>query len=180
MRYACTRSSKDLNYSFLSSLLLDKILTKTKILTDKSIPMYKEFLPKKSFKKNPPKKFLQKNFSKKFPKNLKRKIPKNSRKFPKKIRKISKLSLKRFLGFWKYPIPYIALRGRKPLRACLFWHSKQCLYKTCSEFVFSQYRTRKSMKYLPWYCGITDSRMSVSDTDLPVLKASLCLPVYKS
>ena len=50
----------------------------------------------------------------------------------------------------------------------LFWHSKQFLYTTCSEFVFFLYRTRKSMNNLSSYCGLTDSRMSASDTDLPV------------
>ena len=49
-----------------------------------------------------------KEFHKEFPKNSSQKfLPKKSPKFPKK-----------FLRFWKYPIPYIALRGRKPVRAC--------------------------------------------------------------
>ena len=60
----------------------------------------KEFLTKSSLQKIPPKKFLPKESSK-------------------KIQKISKWFLKKFLRFWKYPIPYIALRGRKPFRACL-------------------------------------------------------------
>ena len=45
-----------------------------------------------------------------------------SRKYSQKIHqknwKISKQFLKKFLRFWKYPIPYIELRGRKPFRAC--------------------------------------------------------------
>ena len=50
----------------------------------------------------------------------------------------------------------------------LFWHSKQLLYTTCSEFVFFWVRSCKSMNNLSSYCGLTDSRMSASDTDLPV------------
>ena len=56
--------------------------------------------PKKIFPKNPSKKYLQKNSPRKNP--------------PKKIQKI--------LWFWKYPIPYIALGGRKPFRACFSWN----------------------------------------------------------
>jgi hypothetical protein len=44
----------------------------------------------------------------------------------------------------------------------------KCLYTTCSEFVFFLYRTCKSMNNLSSYCGLTDSRMRASDTDLPV------------
>ena len=66
----------------------------------------KEFLPKnssqkKSSQKNPPKKFLPENYSNK----------NSPEKFPKKIQKIPKQFMKKFLRFWKYPIPYIALRG---------------------------------------------------------------------
>ena len=43
-----------------------------------------------------------------------------SKKSPKKIQKISKQFFKKFLRFWKYPIPYIALGGLKPFRACLY------------------------------------------------------------
>ena len=59
-----------------------------------------KFLPKNSSPKNPPKKFQ------KFPKD-----PKNLKQF-----------LKKFLRFWKSPIPYIALGGWKPFRAC--WITK--------------------------------------------------------
>ena len=52
----------------------------------------------------PPKKILQKKFSQKIP-------TKNSQ-------KISKHFLNKFLRFWKYPIPSIAIGGRKPFRAC--------------------------------------------------------------
>ena len=51
----------------------------------------------------------------------------------------------------------------------LFWHSKQFLCTKCSEFVFFWVRSCKSMNNLSSYCGLTDSRMSASDTDLPVL-----------
>mgnify|MGYP006903673972 CR=1 FL=1 len=43
-----------------------------------------------------------------------KKFPPKSQKSPQKILKISK----KILRFWKYPIPYIALSGRKP-----FWAS---------------------------------------------------------
>ena len=56
---------------------------------------------KNSFQRIPPKKILPKNFSKKIP-------PKKS----------SKMIPQKFLRFWKYPIPYIALGGQKPFRAC--------------------------------------------------------------
>ena len=54
--------------------------------------------------------------------------------------------------------------------ACLFlfWHSKQFLYTTCSELVFFSYWTCNSMNNLLSYCGLTDSRMSASEKDLPV------------
>ena len=50
----------------------------------------------------------------------------------------------------------------------LFWHTKQFLYTTCSQLVIFLYRSRESMNNLSSYCGLTDSRMSASDTDLPV------------
>ena len=81
----------------------------------------KEFVPI-ILPKNPPKKFLPKNSSKKFlPKNSSKKFsqknipPKKSfRKIPKKFQTISQKNPK----FWKYPIPYIALRSQKPFWAC--------------------------------------------------------------
>ena len=72
-------------------------------MTNKSIP--KEF-PKNS--QRIPKEF-QKN-SRRIPEEFQKnsqEFPKNSQKIPKKIPK-----------FGKYPIPYIALRGRKPFQAC--------------------------------------------------------------
>ena len=131
------RTSKDLNF-WPSSFLLywDKIMKKTKILTHQRkqrIPP-KEFLSKnpppnnphkKSSQKNPlkknlPKKFSQKNTPKKFhqKKILQKILQKNSKKIPNKFQKLPKQFLKKFLRFWKYPIPYIALRGQKPFRAC--------------------------------------------------------------
>ena len=53
----------------------------------------------------------------------------------------------------------------------LFWHSKQFLYTTCSEFVFFWVRSCKSMNNLLSHCGLNDSRMRASETDLPVNKA---------
>ena len=47
----------------------------------------------------------------------------------------------------------------------LFWHSKRYFYTTCSELVFFN-----SMNNLSSYCGLTDSRMRASDTDLPVCR----------
>ena len=43
----------------------------------------------------------------------------------------------------------------------LFWHSKQYLYKTCSELVFFE---GNSMNNLSSYCGLTDSRIGASNT----------------
>ena len=73
------------------------------------------FLPKKSSQKILPEKILPKNFSKKIPPKKSQNFPKIFKNFP----KISKQFLKKFLRFWKYPIPYITLGGRKPFRACL-------------------------------------------------------------
>ena len=47
-------------------------------------------------------------------------------------------------------------------------NKKQCLYTTCSEVVFFLYWSQESMNNLSLYCGLTDWRMSASDTDLPV------------
>ena len=80
-------------------------------------------------KKIPPKKFPQKNSSQKnssqkiHPNNFSQKIhtKKSSQKIPRNFFKKSNENPKIFLIlniFWKYPIPYIALRGRKPFRAC--------------------------------------------------------------
>ena len=49
-------------------------------------------------------------------------------------------------------------------------NQKQFLYTTSSQFVFFLYWSRKSMNNLSSYCGLTNSRMSSSDTDLPVQK----------
>ena len=73
---------------------------------------------KNSSQKNSPNKILQKNSSQKNPpKNHSKKFQKIPQKSPKnqKKKKIQTISQK---SFWKYPIPYIALRGRKPFRAC--------------------------------------------------------------
>ena len=43
-------------------------------------------------------------------------------------------------------------------------NQKQCLYPTFSELVFFWDRSRKSMNNLLSYCGLTDSRMSASET----------------
>ena len=84
---------------------------------------------KTSFQKIPPKKILPKNFSQNiFPKKFLQKIPpKNSQKIlntiPPKNQKICKQFFKKFLRFWKYPIPYIGLRSWKPFRALFIFLS---------------------------------------------------------
>ena len=52
-----------------------------------------------------------------FPKNS----TKNSQRTPKELPKNSPQNAKTFPRFWKNPIPFIALRGRKPFRACLIF-----------------------------------------------------------
>ena len=78
----------------------------------------KEFLPKNSSKKNspknPPKKYLPKKSSKKV---LLKNSPPKSKNFPSNISKN-----------FQDPIPYIALGGRKPFRACLTgWLISPCI-----------------------------------------------------
>ena len=60
---------------------------------------------------------ISQRIPKEFPKNSQRIL----KKFPKNSPKIEEFPQK-FPRFWKYPIPYIALRGRKPFRA---WGLKQ-------------------------------------------------------
>ena len=74
------------------------------------------------FQKNSSQKILSKNSSQK---KSSQKIPtKKPSKIPKNFIKMSTNFLLKILRFWKYPIPYIALRGRKPFRACFFVDSK--------------------------------------------------------
>ena len=47
-------------------------------------------------------------------------------------------------------------------------NKKQPFYTECSEFEFFSHWIRNSMNNLSSYCGLTHSRMSASDTDLPV------------
>ena len=54
------------------------------------------------------------------PQKISKKFQKIPKKFPKIFKQFFKKLLKKFLRFWKYPIPYIALRGRNPFRA--FFH----------------------------------------------------------
>ena len=59
-----------------------------------------------------------------------------SQKFPKKIQKIPK----KFPRFWKYLIPYIALKGQKPFRACFteksaYFDLKQCNFVCYTRFL---------------------------------------------
>ena len=88
-----------------------------------------KILTKNFSKKIPPKKFLQKNFSKKihtkkFPQKFQKKFQKNSKEF-------WTISPK-FKDFENtYLIPYIALKGQKPFRACFteksaYFDLKQC------------------------------------------------------
>ena len=71
-------------------------------------------------------------------------FPKNS-KIPKRIPR-----------FWKYPIPYIALGGRKPFRACYFWYpSRHHFYKFYKKYSGSIIEIEKSYWFLlsepnPW------------------------------
>ena len=44
------------------------------------------------------------------------------------------------------------------------------MYTTCSQLVFFLYWSQESMNNLSSYCGLTDSRMSNSEKDLPVCK----------
>ena len=104
----------------------------------------KEFLPKKSsqksFQRIPPKKFCQKNSSKKSSGKIPKKFQKKfQKKQTKKFQKNSKQFLQNFLRFWKYLIPYIALRGRKPFRACFetIWLKLLDVYRKLSILVFS-------------------------------------------
>ena len=118
----------------------DKTLTKTKILTNKSILF---ILPKNS----------QRIF-KKIPQKCQRiptEFPKKSQKIPQKIR-----LPKKFLRFWKYPIPYIALRGRKPFRACSCnkW-KKSTLPARC--FSSNKWKVRPVYSSLPvYYWGLRE------------------------
>ena len=52
----------------------------------------------------------------------------------------------------------------------LFWMSKQNKTKNnvCTQHVVNLYFSWNSMNNLSSYCGLTDSRMRASDTDLPV------------
>ena len=150
-------TSKDLNSCPSSSFLpspfwqnLDQNLNLDKQVNSN---VNKEFLTENSSQKISPKKFLQKNSAKKirqkyplgkFPENFKKKSTeiskikyKNSKNSPttfKKIKEkfqtISNPNFK-FLRFWKYPIPYIALGGRKPFWAC---YDVKCLYSGGQEW----------------------------------------------
>ena len=107
------RTSKDLNScpSFFFFLALPQNLDKNQNL-DKEINsnLNKEFLPKNSSQKIPPEKILLKKSSQKILKKIsKQKKSKKNLKNPNNFQTISQ----------KIPIPYIALRGRKPFRACL-------------------------------------------------------------
>ena len=52
-------------------------------------------------------------------------------------------------------------------KIALFWHSKQFLYTTCSELVFSSYWTLNLINNLLPYCGLTDARMIATEKDVP-------------
>ena len=96
MRYACTRTSKGLKFFFLPSLILDKILTKTKILTNNQFLPYSINLADinnvRIPPKNPPKNLSQKIPSINFFKKLLQKIPKTS---PPQIENIQSKNSKR-------------------------------------------------------------------------------------
>ena len=118
---------------FLPSLALRQNLDKNQNL-DKQINSNVRIPPKKNSRKKSSQKISPKNSSKKIPpkKNPPEKFQKNSKKFQKQIQTISKKILKKFLRFWKYIIPYIALRDRKPflnswagLNWAWFWQSQK-------------------------------------------------------
>ena len=124
MRCTCIRTSKDLKFlSFLlPSFCLETKSWQKPISWQTSQYQYKQRIPLKSFlpkilPKNSSQKIRQKKYLQKSPPD---KFPRNSKKF----KKISK----KFLRFWKYPNPYIALGGRKPFRACFFQILKSCLW----------------------------------------------------
>ena len=86
----------------------------------KKIPAKKKFRPINSSQKCPPKKFLQKNFD---PKILQKNSPKKSQKIPNKIQKNPKTISEKIPKILKKTIPYIALGGHKPFRACFHLYS---------------------------------------------------------
>ena len=123
-----SRTSKDWNFFCLYPKSWQKPRSWQKI---QSLLYSNNFLPKissqkishkKSSQKISPKTFLPKHSSKIIPqkKSSKKILEKLSPKFQKiskyspKNPKYSKQFLKKFLKFWKYQIPYIALRGRRP------------------------------------------------------------------
>ena len=95
------RTSKDLNSSFFLPSALRQDLNKNQ-----------KFLPKNSSQKLPPKNFLEKKF---LQNNPPQKFSKNYKRTTRKFQTISQ----KFYDF-ENPIPYIALRGQKPFRACFF------------------------------------------------------------
>ena len=112
-------------FLLLPSLHWDKITSKSWQKHQFLFNFYQVIPPTELLQKNPPKKFLQKNSSKKI--SPKKFLPKNSQKFflknssknsLKKSLKNCKQFLNKFLRFWKYPIPFIALGGQKPFWAC--------------------------------------------------------------
>ena len=121
------RTSKDSKFFLLpSSLIETKSWQKPKSLQSSQFQGKYRTPPKiltKKVPKNPPQKILPKDP----PKNFSQKIP--PKKFGQKSSskksswKISKEFRKKFLRFWKHPISFIALKGRKPFQACFLKNS---------------------------------------------------------
>mgnify|MGYP006975828853 CR=1 FL=1 len=111
--FTCTSKDNPPSFFFLPLRQnYSKILTKSSISYYFLINSSQKIPPKKFSQKNPPKKSSQKIPLKKFSWE----IPKNFLKKP-----------RNFLTIWKYPIPYIALGGRKPFRVCyfFFWNTRE-------------------------------------------------------
>ena len=173
------RTSKDLNSS-------PKKIPPTNFL-QKILPKFspKNSLPKNSSQKIPTKKFLQKNQLKKFPNNSQT-ISKKFQKFPQKILKSSKQFFKKILRFWKYPIPCIALGGRKLFRACLFdfhWICICLVVKKCLNLTFKvKYQHQKPSKsfwsfFLKWCLIDTCPWNSTTEVTLSTLYAVIFIDI---
>ena len=139
VRWACTRTSKDWNFSFS---IIPKSWQKDQFLSYSNIMQF------------------QQN-SKRFPKELcikellnnSQRIPKESLKNPQRIPKEFQMNSpqnsQNFENIQRvnFPIPYIALRGRKPFRAYFFtcfWFGWSVLYK---DSFWSIYLRQQQCKY---------------------------------
>ena len=120
---------------FLPSCIERKSWQKNQSLSYSNIfnNVNKEFLPKNPFQKVPPTKKISppKNPLKIFLPNKSSQNSFKTKKVPKNSPKKSKKFLKKFLGFWQYQLPYIALKGEKPFRACSFYVFEKNILLQC-------------------------------------------------